>query len=137
MKFCVLINKNQDKQLKDLKNFHEEKVGKYIDNFSDLVKEFVAEVDSKHKDITENLCVYPILECINQIIFSFKGFKESRNYEPNSTEEASLMLEETSKKELAMLFVFFLNAKAFLELVNNHTKINLKDNYELFKDIKK
>ena len=135
MRYCVSVNRQQDKQLDDLKNLHEEKVSKYIDNFSDLVREFVVEIRNKH--ITEKLYIYPILECVNQIIFSFREFKEARNREPDSIEKISSTLEETSKKELAMVFVFFLNAKAFLELADRHTKVKIKDNYDLFRDIKK
>lgn len=137
MQYCVSINRQQDKQLEDLKNFHEDTVTKHEDNFSDLVKEFTAEIRNKHKDLEKKLYIYPIFECVNQIIFSFREFKEARNREPHSIEEMFQALEETSKKELAMVFVFFLNAKAFLELIDKYTKVKIKDNYDLFRDIKK
>jgi hypothetical protein len=127
MRYCVSVNTEQEKQQKDLEEARDGAT-REKDDLYETITGFVSEIRANHQDVIEKPHIYPILDCIKQISFSFKEFKKAKSHGGESMNEAE-------DNELAMVLVFFLNAKAFLELIKKYT--NYKVDKDLFRDTKK
>ncbi len=128
MQYCVFTNDNQKEQLEKLENLHNESVDSGKDNFKDLIRGLVKYIRKERPELIEKFYIGQIFNSVNQIIYSFEKLKEAKTNQLNGTN-----YEEIISQEEAMILVFSMNAKAFLELIKEYTKVQFDE--DLLNDI--
>lgn len=136
MRYCVIKNIQQDEQLEQLGELHDKTIKNSKDDFKDLIRQLVSDIRTKTPVLIERPYINQIFISANQIVYSFNKFKEAKKEPFFDIDEKGNIIDinkELDKEEEAMVLVFFMNAKAFIDLIKRYTKIDIDD--ELVKDI--
>jgi len=129
MKNVVLVNYNQEEQIKELETRHKA-IKVSAGDFHAGIIEFVEKVRDNQSVISKAFLGRDIfLSAARQIVYSYK---ELKNIEGNLERKD----ENIDEIRDAMGLVFFMNTKAFLELVKKYTKYPIDTKFkDLSRDI--
>lgn len=138
MRYCVIKNILSDEQLDKLQKLHHEII-RNPDNFKELIIKFVEYIRKEKPELEKKVYISQILFAANQIVYSFSGYKNAKASPFFSIgNDGSLVDINTDKQpmetEIGMILIFFMNAKAFIDLIKKYTKVGLEDDF--YKDIK-
>lgn len=138
MKYYVFKNDNQKGQISKLESFSDS-FKKETNDFKENIIELVSFIRENKPELAKKAYMYQIFSSANQIVYSYKLFKEAKAdplFEIDASGNIQNSKKDFDKQEESMALVFFINAKAFLELVKNFTSIERNDDFnDLFQSI--